>query len=241
MLPYLFVACIFLAAGFTQGVTGFGSALVAMPMLLLFLGAKTAVPLCMLNGLIITGFLTFKLKNHLEWRKILPLIIGCLPGIVAGVFFLKNADDDLVRIILGVMILGYVGYSLWGKPRVRKLPSFWAYIAGFGTGCIGTAFSAGGPPTIIYTTLTGWNKDTVKATLSGFFFTTGLFIAVAHALSGLTTIAVLQYFGASWLSVLLGVWAGSRLYDRFSQETYLRAVWILLTTMSFLMILQALL
>ncbi len=240
MLPYLFVVCIFFAAGFTQGVTGFGSALVAMPLLLLFLGAKTAVPLCVLNGLIITGFLSIQLKIHLEWRKILPLVLGCLPGIVVGIVVLKNANDDLIRLLLGVMLLGYVSYSFWVKPKERNLHLVWAYMAGFATGCIGSAFSAGGPPTIIYTTLTGWNKDAIKATLSGFFFVTAICIATAHALSGFTSVAVLQYFCASGLSVLLGVWAGSKLYARFSRETYLRAVWLLLTIMSFMLIGQAL-
>ena len=70
MLVYFLIALIFLAAGFVQGISGFGSALVAMPLLALVVDVKTAVPLCVLNGLLITLFLTLRLKAHINWRKI---------------------------------------------------------------------------------------------------------------------------------------------------------------------------
>jgi uncharacterized membrane protein YfcA len=48
---YSAIAAISFLAGLVQGLTGFGSALLAMPLFLLFLDARTAVPLSILNGL----------------------------------------------------------------------------------------------------------------------------------------------------------------------------------------------
>ncbi|MBI5559443.1 MAG: sulfite exporter TauE/SafE family protein [Deltaproteobacteria bacterium] len=234
------IALIFLAAGFTQGLSGFGSALVAMPLLLLFLDAKTAVPLCVLNGLVITAFLSLQLRSHVDWRKIIPPLIGCLPGIYVGDFLLRKADGSLIKLLLGVLLIGYALYCMFLQPKPRKIASFWPYVAGFFTGLIGSAFSAGGPPTIIYTTLTGWNKDAIKATLSVFFFTTGIFIAVAHAMSGLTTPVVLRYFFLSAGFVLFGVMAGSFCYGRVERETYLKIILNLLVIMGGMMIFSAL-
>ena len=236
MSSYISVGCIFFAASFTQGVSGFGSALVAMPLLLFFLDAKTAVPLCMLNGLLITGFLSWQLKHYMDWRKIVPLCLGSLPGIYVGAVFLKQADDGLIRMLLGVMLVGYSIYSLLARPRSKTIHPGWSYIAGFGTGVIGTAFSAGGPPTVIYTTLTDWNKDDIKATLSGFFFITGVWIAGAHLATGLTTLPVLRYFAATALSVMFGVWTGSILYGKISKGIYVRVMLILLLFMGIVMI-----
>ena len=101
----LFIALIFLGAGFTQGLSGFGSALLAMPLLTIFIKVKTAVPLCMLNGLIITLFLSLQLKRHMDWEKIGPLSTGCLPGIWVGVFFLRHTHDDIMKLLLGVMLI----------------------------------------------------------------------------------------------------------------------------------------
>ncbi|MFH1216750.1 MAG: sulfite exporter TauE/SafE family protein [Pseudomonadota bacterium] len=238
MHSYL-IPLIFLAAGFTQGVSGFGSGLVAMPLLTLFLDVKIAVPLCMLNGLIITAYLSLQLRRHTDWKKIGPLLIGCMPGIYVGARFLKEADSGLIKLLLGVMIISYAFYNLLLKPKPRKIQSFWPYVAGFFTGVIGSAFSAGGPPTIIYTTLTGWNKDDIKATLSVFFFTTGIFMAAAHAVSGLTTVTVLRYYAVSALFVLLGVWAGSYCYGKIRRETYLKVILYLLVVMGGMMIFSA--
>lgn len=234
------IPLIFFAAGFTQGVSGFGSALVAMPLLTLFLDVKVAVPLCMLNGLIITSYLSFTLRRHADWRKIIPLIIGCLPGIYVGSRFLKQAESSLITLLLGIMLVGYSLYSLLYRPKPRRIGRFWALVAGFGTGVIGSAFSAGGPPTIIYTTLTGWDKDDIKATLSVFFFTTGLFMALAHAVNGLTTLTVLRHYLLSAPFVLLGVLAGSFCYGKIRRDTYLRVILSLLVVMGAMMIISGL-
>jgi len=235
----LIIALIFLAAGFTQGVSGFGSALVAMPFLLLVIDVKIAVPLCILNGLVIAFYLSVQLRRYVEWRKIWPLLIGCVPGIIAGVWFLKEADNDWIQVLLGAMIASYALYNLMLKPAPRIIKGGWAYVAGFLTGVIGSAFSAGGPPTIIYTTLTGWNKDDIKATLSSFFFVSGVFIAAAHVVTGLTTIVVLKYFGQSVLAVLTGVWAGSVCYDKIKQKTYMKIILNLLLAMGVMMIFRS--
>lgn len=241
MIFSFLIAMIFLAAGFTQGVTGFGSALVAMPLLLLFMDARTAAPLCVLNGLIITGYLSLRLKTHMDWRKIVPLCLGCLPGIYVGVTFLKQADDQLFKILLGVMLIAYAAYTLLVRPSPRAIPAVWAYVAGFGTGAIGAAFSAGGPPTIIYASLTGWSKESIKATFSAFFFATGLCIATAHAITGLTTTVVLRHLAVSVCFVLAGVWLGLVSSARISREVYLRMVLVLLVCMGLLLLGSALL
>ncbi len=235
-MTHLYIPLIFLAAGFTQGVCGFGSALVAMPLLLFFMDVKMAVPLCMLNGLIITAFLSLQLRRHVDWQKIIPLFIGCLPGIYAGVRFLKEADSNLIKLLLGIMLVSYSLYSLLARPKPVKMKRFWPYLAGFGTGVIGSAFSAGGPPTIIYITLTGWKKDNMKATLSVFFLLTGILMAAAHAATGLTTGPVFRTFGIAAPFVLLGVWLGSICYDRIRRETYLRVILSLLVVMGGVMI-----
>lgn len=233
------VALIFLLAGFTQGVTGFGSALVAMPLLTLFMDVKTAVPLCMLNGLIITSFLSLRLRRNLDWAKIMPLFFGCLPGILVGARFLREADSGVIKILLGIMLVGYALFGLLGRLQPRRIGRPWAWLAGFATGVIGSAFSAGGPPVIIYTTLTGWTKDDIKATLSVFFLITGFFMAAAHLANGLTTATVLHYFGLSATFVLMGVWTGSIFAGRIRRDTYLRIVLLLLVAMGVMMIISA--
>ena len=108
-------------------------------------------------------------------------------------------------------------------------------VAGFLTGAISAAFSAGGPPTIIYTTLTGWQKHDIKATLSIFFFLGGIFTVIAHLAGGLLDLSVFRTFLLCSPGVLVGVWSGSLAYSRFNTEAYIRTVLVALSLMGLMM------
>ncbi|MDF1578640.1 MAG: sulfite exporter TauE/SafE family protein [Desulfurivibrionaceae bacterium] len=237
---YLPILVIFFCGAFTQGLTGFGFALVSIPLLVLFIDIKTAVPLCMLSGLAITAFLSLQLRAHLEWRKIRPLLFGCLPGILVGTLFLVRVNEPIFKFSLGAMLIAYALYRLFLVPGPRAVGKVWGWAAGFATGAISAAFSAGGPPTIIYATLTGWKKDEIKSTLSSFFFLGGVATAAAHAVSGLTTAEVVGLSAATLPGVLAGVWAGSLLYGRFKTEGYIKLVLVGLILMGLLMFKSAL-
>ncbi|PLX50426.1 MAG: sulfite exporter TauE/SafE family protein [Desulfobulbaceae bacterium] len=236
----LVVSLVFFSAGLVQGVSGFGAALLSMPLLVMVVDVREAVTLSLLNGLIINLFLSVQLKSHLDWRKILPLVVGCLPGIYAGVTLLKQMNPAIMKGCLGLLIVAYAVYCLTGRLRHRPLGRAWAYVAGFAAGTLGSAFSTGGPPVIIYTTLTGWHKDQIKATLSSFF----LFITVlslgAHAASGLTTPHVLRLFAVTALPVLAGVFLGSQFYKRLATITYLTIIYYLLIGLGIMLIVSGL-
>ncbi len=236
---HLMAAAVVALGALVQGVTGFGSALVAMPLLLLFLKARVAVPLLILNGLLITGYLSLDLRRHLQWDRIGPLFLGSLPGVAVGSLFLKEASDWVVKLLLGLILLGYALFGLKGSLPSLGLGRGWGYVAGFFTGAIGAAFSAGGPPVIIYTTLTGWSKDSIKATLSGFFFINGLVIAAAHLVTGLTTWRVVGFLPFTLPVTLAGVAVGSLFYGRLPREGYLKAVYLLLLMMGGMMLISA--
>ncbi len=236
MTVYLFLFLIFMVAGFTQGVTGFGFGLLAIPLLSLFIDIKIAVPLCSLLGILITAFLSLRLRKHIDRRKILPLLLGCIPGVAAGTLVLKKAPTALLSVLMGIMLIAYGLYRLQSREQPNSIHPRWAYVAGFFTGAISSAFSAGGPPTIIYATLRGWDKDGIKATLSGFFLTGGLAVITAHALTGLTTSLVIHYFLLSAPVAIGGVFMGSLLYDRIDTGAYLKLLHLLLLALGVLMV-----
>jgi hypothetical protein len=233
------IGFIFLLAGMVQGMTGFGSALVAMPLLSLSLDIKSAVPLCTLNSLVITSFLAMRMKKHLDGKKILPLCLAAIPGMLVGVTLLKKVSSASISIGLGVLLIAYSGYSLLVRTRQRKLHPGWSYLAGFSTGAIGAAFSSGGPPVIIYASLTDWDKDEIKATLTGFFLFNSAMNAAAHAVSGLTTVSVLSSFSYSAPCVLLGTVLGSHYYGRIDRNLYLKGIFTFLIFMGIMMIVLA--
>jgi uncharacterized membrane protein YfcA len=237
---YLIISLVFFSAGLLQGVSGFGAALLAMPLLVLVLDVREAITLTLLNTLVLNLYLSLHLKNHLDWRKILPLVVGCVPGVYVGVTILKNVDPAIIKCILGGLIISYGIYSLRGRVAPRPISKGWAYVAGFASGTIGGAFSAGGPPTIIYTTLTGWKRDEIKATLSSFFFFTSSLAVSGHYLTGLTTPHVLRLFGVTALPVLCGVFLGSQFSKRLQTKSYLTIIYYLLIGLGVMLVVSGL-
>ncbi len=105
MQVYLWVGAVFFFAGFNQGLSGFGVILVAIPLLTLFLDIKTVIPLTALSALTIAVMLFVQLRGKFEVQKILPCLIGAMPGIPVGVFILKQVDKLVVQWILGSILI----------------------------------------------------------------------------------------------------------------------------------------
>lgn len=238
MTVFFLASLIFFLAGLVQGMTGFGGGLVAIPLLCLIMDVKLVVPLSILSGLAITTMMAFELRSLLDWRKILPLLAGSIPGVFAGTILLKHADPLLINRILGLLLLGISLLNLTIKPRPINPPVIWGYCAGFLSGAINATVGAGGPPAIIYTTLHDWKKDTIKATLTGFFALNGYVTATLHAWNGMITRITLAYFATTLIFVLLGTFAGSKISSRINRRTYLRILYLLLMGLGGLMLMR---
>lgn len=233
------LACtIFSLAGGVQGVTGFGGALVAIPLLSLVMDVKQAVPLSILNGLVTTTAMAYTLRHHLDWRKILPMLIGSLPGTILGTLLLKEADAGLISRMLGLILVAVSVFNLRFAPRPVNPSRTWGHVAGFFSGAITATVGAGGPPVIIYATLHDWNKDEIRATLTGFFVINGYVTAAFHAGSGIITGHTLHLFALTGGFVLLGTMAGSRISTRMPRRTYLRIVYLLLIGLGVMLLLR---
>ena len=226
MLVYLGV--IMLLAGFIQGFSGFGSVLLSLPLLALFMDVKTAIPLTALVGVLLTVLLLVPLRKELEWRRIWSLLLGALPGVLLGVYLLKSLNGRLILIFLGLLLTGYALYGLFFPVIRRELRGFWTYLTGFLSGCFGGAFSAAGPPVIVYVSLQPWRKELIKVTLQGYYFFSGLMVVGAQAYTGLVTDQVWRLFLYSLFPLTVGTYAGHFFFGRIREETYRRVILVLL-------------
>jgi len=184
-------------------------------------------------------FLLIQLRLHLDLKKILPLLLGAIPGIPIGVLFLKKIDPDLIYWILGLILIAYSVYMLFFQSQKRGISQRWGYIFGFLSGFIGGGLSAGGPPVIVYTSLQDWKKDVIKVTIQGFFVTSGLLTVLVHAITGLTTSTVIRYYFVSIPMLILGTFLGSFYYKKIGEESYRRLILALLAALGVFMIYRA--
>jgi len=222
-MDYLFPLLVIFFAVFTQSLTGFGSALVAMALLPELLGIQLAAPLVALVALTIESILLVRYRKAFNLRVVGPLAFAALFGIPLGVWALKGVNEKLVMAMLGAVIAGYALYSLmeFKLPELRH-PA-WAYGTGFLAGLLGGAYNTSGPPAVIYGDCRRWPPAKFKSNLQGFFLFNDLLVVGSHALSRNLTSIVWSYYLWALPAIGLGLLAGTGM-DRYQNPTVFRKV-----------------
>ncbi len=219
---------------FVRSALGFGDALIAMPLLVLLVGVRTATPLVAFAASTIAVTILAGSWRQADLRIAWRLILSSLVGIPLGLFFLKNAPESIVKAVLGAVLILFGLYSLI-RPRLPTLRSEQlAYPFGLLAGVLGGAYNTNGPPVVIYGTLRGWSPESFRATLQAYFFPTGLMILIGHGLAGLWTPTVLRLYAWALPAILLAVLLGGRLNRVVSQGQFNRVVYVFLVVIGVL-------
>ena len=96
-----------------RGASGFGAA-AAMPLLGLVLPLKVLVPAWTLIGIVAGATLMGSDRNKVVWGEIIKLVPGTLIGIAVGLYVFTLLDTATLAKWLGILVLAYGLYSLWG-------------------------------------------------------------------------------------------------------------------------------
>ena len=238
-MTILYLCIVAFLAGFTQGLSGFGSVLVSLPLMVVFLDVRTAVPLVSLFALCITTTLVVQLREHIQWRRILPLLLAAVPGMAMGAYFLKHVQAGYLEILIGALLVSFSLYSMRAKPRRRETAPIWKWVAGFLSGILGGSIGANGPPVILYTSMQPWGKNPIKSTLVGYFMVAGVGISSIHAAYRLITADVLGLFAVGLVPAMAGVLTGSYLFGKMDSGVYRKVVTFLLLLLGASMLVKA--
>ena len=166
MTELLFGALGFAAAGFVQGVAGFGSGIVVMAILPKLWGIDAAVPLSALFSLILNAGLTWHLRAHCQRSEIGGLLLGGAIGVPLGVTFLATVDAAIVTQVLGWVLLLFALWRLAGAASPSETISRrWAPFAGLLSGLTAGAYNVGAPALLVYANGRQWPRDPFRANL----------------------------------------------------------------------------
>ena len=211
------------------GLTGFGSSVTAMPLLVLLIPLRMAVPLMLVFDLVSGLLLGLKNRRFIDRREALRLIPFMMAGMAIGVLALVRAPERLLLVVLGLFILCYSAWSLLVRAKPQPLAPVWAGPFGVVGGMFTALFGTGGPFYTIFLTRRLHDKLTLRATISGVL----LFSAVARLVlftgAGLYRQATLPVLAAVLLPFALGgLYLGNRLHQWMPAERVRQAVWVVL-------------
>lgn len=204
---------LFLAA-LTQAVTGFGSALLAMPLLAQVIGVKLGASVLALVSLPLNLALLLAQRTALRlgavWRLALAAVIGIPLGILSG----RVINERGLAVGLGVLLIGYAVYALV-TPRLPELRGAgWSYAFGWLSGILAGAYNIGGPPAIVYASSRRWEPPEFRSNLQALFFVENIVVLIGRAGNGEFTPDVLQWLWVALPALGLGILLGL-LLDRF--------------------------
>ena len=240
--PTLLAAALIVTLGYTvYGLTGFGAAIVAIPLLAQFFPLRFAVPMMLVFDLFTGLLLGLKNRQHLSRPELLRLLPILSVGMLAGVTLLVHVNERWLLLLLGAFIVGYAVWSLTRRLAPTPISARWALPAGLVGGAFTALYGTGGPIYTIYLARRLPDKTQLRATIGVLIFGTALIRLALFTGSGFYRQAGLLPLAFALLPcALIGYLAGSRLHARLPTPRVVQAVWLLLIVGGTSLLLRAL-
>jgi uncharacterized membrane protein YfcA len=231
---------VLLLAYFIRGISGFGSGLVAVPLLALVFPLPLVVPFILLldfTASLTLGGLNFRV---VRWDEVKPLVPFGVAGVVLGTTLLVNLPKTPLLVGLGVFVLAFAVRSLFNLHGNKPVSRWWALPASLTGGTVGALFGTGGPPYVIYLAHRLREKGQLRATLSGVFFLEGLFRIGSFTTAGLLLNAdIWKNYVMALPIALLALYGGSHVHTGLSQPHVTRLIGALLLASSLSLFVKA--
>jgi uncharacterized protein len=228
-LTFTLLALTALTAGLARGFSGFGAALIFVPIATRLMGPQIAAPLLLLTDGFLAAPLVITTWALARKSEVLFMALGALVGIPLGTFILSQSDPlflrwSIVCIVVAMLALLMSGWRYNGTPH-RSLTT----TVGVFSGVLSGISQIGGPPVVAY--LLGRKGDVaiLRATTILFFAIASVITLISYLIGGLLTqrillisLALLPFYGA-------GLWLGSRFFGKASDQFFRHICFILIT------------
>jgi uncharacterized membrane protein YfcA len=207
-------------ASFLRGLTGFGFAIVATPLLAFVMPPSIAVPVAILLQIPSGLPMVFRDWPDTDFRAAGIAWISGVPALVPGLYLVANASADVMRLVVGAaVVLSTIALAFGSKinrpPRPIELLG-----AGALSGLMQGAVAMAGPPLIVLILASSWTAARCRATLSLFFLLLGTASLVIGVWRGVVTRECVVIAACGLPGLLLGQILGAYLFVRIDAQKY---------------------
>jgi uncharacterized membrane protein YfcA len=217
-------AVVIAAASFVQGLAGFGIGLVSLAFLPFLMSPQQAVVLITLFATVFIVVIFVPLRRDFRRAGMVELVAGSVLATPAGIWLLAALPADLLKRLIGLVLLVIVALEWLGLYPERLEGRAWGLGAGLAAGLLGGAIGTPGPPVILYAAAQGWSARTVKANIQAFLMINQAVILLGYWWAGLLD---REIWHLTWLYVLpaaAGLAAGMLLFARLDRQRFRRVV-----------------
>jgi hypothetical protein len=222
LAPVLYVVAAGFLASLARGFSGFGGALIFMPLASAAVGPQVGAPIL----LVVDGIVQFGLLKN-AWRQarrqeVAIMGVGALVGIPLGTLLLKHLDPTGLRWFIAILILAMLallmsGWRYHGKPTPRVTLG-----VGFTAGFLSGVSQAAGPPVVAYWLGGQTAPVTIRANIILFFLCTSVVASASYLVAGLFDLKVLVLAAVTAPGYAIGMFIGSHMFGLASELMFRR-------------------
>ena len=209
-------------AGLARGFSGFGGALIFVPVASAIIGPRSAAPLLLLIDIVATLGLIPQAWRRADRIEVGTMTLGAMVGIPCGTMVLARFDAltirwSIVLIVTLLLVLLMSGWRYRGKPTA-SLTAAVGCLSGFGSG----AAQIGGPPVVAYWLGGPVPSATIRANVIVYFAASNLLAALSYVAGHLITGSIVILGIGAGPAYGFGLWAGARLFGQADEITFRR-------------------
>jgi len=218
--PHLVVLifCAQFLAYFVKGLVGFGNPLISGPLLSMGLDNVLITPGTLVLDCPVNAYITWKNRCSFRWRKILPLLVCNMAGVIPGTLLLRGSMPWAIKTALGVVVVA-LGLEMATRSRrkaVSGLPQWLRYPVAFFSGMCAALFGINMFLTA-YLQRTAKDYSEFKGSICFLFFGENLFRFFVYLTGGLLTGQVWLFVAISAPAALLAMMLAGRLAPRLEE------------------------
>jgi uncharacterized protein len=220
----LALAVITFVAALVNGALGYGFSSITVPLALLLLPTRTLNPALVLLEIPLNASVLWANRAAITqvWRRLLPILIGLLPGILAGTFVVSRVSPAWLKLGTLAALLPLTLLQAGGVRRPIRAERRAGFLFGGGLGALYAVTTVSGPPLALALNNQGLSKDEFRAALGLVRLVGSLLTGSAYLFAGLfvrDSVALIP-----WMlpSVAIGVPVGAIIIRQLQPETFRR-------------------
>ncbi|MGI5837846.1 MAG: sulfite exporter TauE/SafE family protein [Chloroflexota bacterium] len=203
-----------------QGMTGLGFALVSVPVLLLFMDARTVIVTTLILTSLLNALILLQTRKQMSWKDAAPITIGSILGVPFGSYLLMALNPEALKAIVAMLAILFSIPLLMGFRRKIQHQQAACMVTGAVSGALQSCTSMGSPPVALFLANQGFSKDSFRGTLVLRSMAASTLSVVALMPTGLlnSNVALLALMMAP--AVLMGFAVGSLLVKAVPQRLF---------------------
>lgn len=210
-----------LLASLIQGITGFGFALIAVPLLSLFIPElRNITPIIVIYSLLTNVIIVYKSRHYIDLKKIIPLIIFGIIATPIGTYILLYVNVSTLKIIIG-LIITITAFAMLKNFKIKIKNQGISYgIVGLLSGFLNGSTGLSGPPVVLFLTNQNTDKDVFRANLTFYGIATNIFAIILFIAEGIINTSVINFTILYLPALIIGVFGGIILSAKINETLF---------------------